>query len=128
MSRKDNLIPQAHKFTLEEQSLGGKISAAKRKEAKAIQNILTSYLNSDVKGKTALEKLAKKADIEDAQSVKEIYVVACLLNSLKDGDLRTLKLLSELLGETTEAADSAAEKQEAFLIAIKKAVLDNGDK
>lgn len=54
MAGKDNLIPQAHKLTLEEQSAGGKASAEARKKKATMKKILEDMLNevANVKGNT----------------------------------------------------------------------------
>jgi hypothetical protein len=50
--------------------------------------------------------------------------MVCTLNTLKTGNLSDLERLSKLLGEQTEIADTEAQKQAAFLDAVKKAVTD----
>jgi hypothetical protein len=47
--KEDNLIPQAHILTLEEQSNGGKASGEARKKRKTIRDAINFVLNSDIK-------------------------------------------------------------------------------
>ena len=42
-----NLIPQAHKLTVEEQSKGGKVSGEARRERRALRDCLEAALESD---------------------------------------------------------------------------------
>lgn len=86
---------------------GGIASGAVRREKKTIQNILNDYLDSDVKSKSNLKKIAKEYGITGDQSIKELVTVACLLNTLRKGDIEKLSALQGLIGE-----DSASEEIE----------------
>lgn len=56
MAKEDNLIPGAHKLTLEEQSAGGKRSGEVRKEKATMRKTLEMLLNEkNNKGKTYRE-------------------------------------------------------------------------
>lgn len=102
MANEQNLIPQAHKLTVEEQSKGGKARAQKRKEQKAIQDILNEYLKQPANKNANIAKLAEKAGLKKSDSIKDVFAVACLLNTLKKGTLDDLEKLSKLLGETEQ--------------------------
>ena len=102
-----NLIPQAHILTVEEQSAGGKKSAEVRRENKTIQKILADLLDSEIKDSPQFEKLASKMGVESDKSVKDIFTMVCLLNSVKSGNLGDLERLSKLLGEDKENADAS---------------------
>lgn len=99
MANEQNLIPQAHKLTVEDQSKGGKASVSRRREMKTIREILTDYLGQNVNNNQALEKLAKAAGIKGEQSVKELVTAVCILNTLKKGDVDKLEKICTLLGE-----------------------------
>ena len=62
--------------------------------------------------------------LKSDDSIKDLFTIVCILNTLKDGDLSDLERLCKLLGEQTEIADTEAQKQAAFLDAVKKAVTD----
>ena len=124
MANEQNLIPQAHILTVEEQSKGGQKSAQVRIEKKTVQKILNDFLEQDVSESQQFNKLAKKIGIEGDKSIKDLFTIVCLMNTIKKGDLSDLERLSKLLGEQTEVADTEAEKQTAFLDAVKKAVTD----
>ena len=71
-----------------------------------------------------VSKLAAKMGLKSDDSIKDLFTIVCTLNTLKDGNLSDLERLSKLLGEQTEIADTEAQKQAAFLDAVKKAVTD----
>ena len=124
MANKDNLIPQAHVLTVEEQSKGGKKSVEARRQKKTVQKILNDFLSTAAKDSPQVSKLAAKMGLHDDGSIKDLFTIVCTLNTLKDGNLSDLERLSKLLGEQTEIADTEAQKQAAFLDAVKKAVTD----
>ena len=124
MANKENLIPQAHVLTVEEQSKGGKKSVEVRRQKKTVQKILNDFLSTAAKDSPQVSKLAAKIGLQDDGSIKDLFTIVCTLNTLKDGNLSDLERLSKLLGEQTEIADTEAQKQAAFLDAVKKAVTD----
>ena len=124
MANKENLIPQAHVLTVEEQSKGGKKSVEVRRQKKTVQKILNDCLSTAAKDSPQVSKLAAKMGLQDDGSIKDLFTIVCTLNTLKDGNLSDLERLSKLLGEQTEIADTEAQKQAAFLDAVKKAVTD----
>ena len=99
MANEKTLIPQAHILTVEEQSAGGKKSAEVRREKKTIQKILSELLDGQIKDNPQFAKLASKMGVESDKSVKDIFTMVCLLNSVKSGNLGDLERLSKLLGE-----------------------------
>ena len=121
MANEQNLT---HKLTVSEQRKGGQKSAQVRREKKTVQKILNDFLEQDVSESQQFNKLAKKIGIEGDKSIKDLFTIVCLMNTIKKGDLSDLERLSKLLGEQTEVADTEAEKQAAFLDAVKKAVTD----
>ena len=121
MANEQNLT---HKLTVSEQRKGGQKSAQVRREKKTVQNILNDFLSTAAKDNPQVSKLAAKMGLQDDGSIKDLFTIVCTLNTLKDGNLSDLERLSKLLGEQTEVADTEAEKQAAFLDAVKKAVTD----
>ena len=108
-----NLIPQSER-TKEEQReiarMGGIASGKARREKKTIQKILADLLDSKIKDSPQFAKLASKMGIEGDKSVKDIFTMVCLLNSVKSGNLGDLERLSKLLGE-----DNAKEHNNGIL-------------
>ena len=99
MANEKNLIPQAHTLTVEEAKKGGQNSVKARREKKTIQKILAELLDSEIKDSPQFAKLASKMGVESDKSVKDIFTMVCLLNSVKSGNLGDLERLSKLLGE-----------------------------
>lgn len=124
MANKENLIPQAHVLTVEEQSKGGQKSVEVRRQKKTVQKILNDFLSTAAKDNPQVSKLAAKMGLRSDDSIKDLFTIVCILNTMKDGTLSDLERLSKLLGEQTEIADTEAQKQAAFLDAVKKAVTD----
>ena len=124
MANKENLIPQAHVLTVDEQSKGGQKSVEVRRQKKTVQKILNDFLSTAAKDNPQVSKLAAKMGLQDDGSIKDLFTIVCTLNTLKGGNLSDLERLSKLLGEQTEIADTEAQKQAAFLDAVKKAVTD----
>jgi hypothetical protein len=110
MANEKNLIPQAHALTVEEASKGGKNSGKARREKKLIKDILSELLDGEVKDSPQFAKLASKMGVEGDKSVKDIFTMVCLLNSVKNGNLGDLERLSKLLGE-----DNAKESNNGIL-------------
>ena len=121
MANEQNLT---HKLTVSEQRKGGQKSAQVRREKKTVQKILNDFLSTAAKDNPQVSKLAAKMGLQADGSIKDLFTIVCTLNTLKDGNLSDLERLSKLLGEQTEVADTEAEKQAAFLDAVKKAVTD----
>lgn len=78
---------------------GGIASGQARREKKTIQKILADLLDSEIKDSPQFAKLASKMGVESDKSVKDIFTMVCLLNSVKNGNLGDLERLSKLLGE-----------------------------
>ena len=124
MPNEQNLRPCEHKFTQEEAKRGGINSAIARREKKTVQKILGDFLDLGITQNKTLEALAKKAGLSTDGSIKDLVTAVCVLNTLKKGDISELEKIAKLLGEQTEIADTEAQKQAAFLDAVKKAVTD----
>ena len=112
MGNVNNLIPQSHVLTVEEQSAGGKKSAQVRREKKTIQKILNELLDTEVTQSPQFAKLASKMGLESDKSVKDVFTMVCVLNSVKNGNLSDLERLAKLLGEQSEIFGGEEERQE----------------
>ena len=89
---------------------GGIASGQARREKKTIQKILSDLLDGQIKDNPQFAKLASKMGVESDKSVKDIFTMVCLLNSVKSGNLGDLERLSKLLGE-----DNAKEHNNGIL-------------
>lgn len=89
----NNLIPGAHKLTVEEQSRGGKASAAAR----------------------GLRSAIKRRQKQNPEMIEKI--IDMLEAKILDGDLKALEIYIELSGESPKQSEIALKKQE---LKIKK--------
>ena len=108
-----NLIPNNERSPSEVREngrKGGIASGKARREKKTIQKILAELLDSEIKDSPQFAKLASKMGVESDKSVKDIFTMVCLLNSVKSGNLGDLERLSKLLGE-----DNAKEHNNGIL-------------
>ena len=124
MANEQNLRVPTSSEARENGKKGGIASGIARREKKATQKILQDLLNLDVGSNHLLVKLAKQVGVSTDKSIHELATTVLLINTLKKGDLSDLGQLQKLLGEQTEIADTEAQKQAAFLDAVKKAVTD----
>ena len=125
MANEQNLKPiRTESEAREKGRNGGIASGAARREKKTVQKILNDFLSTAAKDNPQVSKLAAKMGLKSDDSIKDLFTIVCTLNTLKDGNLSDLERLSRLLGEQTEIADTEAQKQAAFLDAVKKAVTD----
>lgn len=97
-----NLIPNEERTPRERRENARKAGVASgkaRREKKTIQKILADLLDSEIKDSPQFAKLASKMGVESDKSIKDIFTLVCLLNSVKSGNLGDLERLSKLLGE-----------------------------
>ncbi len=110
---------------------GGIASGIARREKKTVQKILGNYLDLGITENRTLEALARKAGISTDGSIKDLVTAVCVLNTLKNGELKDLELMMKLLGETPtpETPDTADETEDALSKALREEAerLNNAD-
>lgn len=84
MANNQNLIPQAHKLTVEEQSKGGIASGERRRAKKSMSELAKIIANTPASDKNK-KKLAQLG-IEDEEATNNAAVVASVCNSALAGD------------------------------------------
>ena len=124
MANEQNLRVPTSSEARENGRKGGIASGIARREKKTVQKILNDFLSTAAKDNPQVAKLAAKIGLKSDDSIKDLFTIVCTLNTLKNGNLSDLERLSKLLGEQTEIADTEAQKQAAFLDAVKKAITD----
>lgn len=62
-------------------SKGGKASGVARRKKSQVMDIVKSLLDKKVKNDEKASELAQKYGIDDAKTVKDLYVAVCLYNS-----------------------------------------------
>ena len=80
-------------------SKGGKASVEARRKKRQVMDIVKSLLDKKVKNDEKASELAQKYGIDDAKTIKDLYVAVCLYNSMASGSLATLEQLMRMLGE-----------------------------
>lgn len=108
MANEQNLKPVRSKSEAREKGRkGGKVSGKVRREKKTVQKILSELLDGKINDNPQFVKLAKKLGVESDKSIKDLYVIAATVNTLKSANLINLGTLCSLLGEDKENADKA---------------------
>lgn len=99
MARKqnENLIPQAHKLTIEEQSRAGKASGEARRQKKTIADYLRKWADGKVKNKD--DRVELQALGLDEEATNRTLLVLPLIKKANGGDIKALQMIIELLGE-----------------------------
>lgn len=114
MGNVENLIPFTSEQSREEAKKngqkGGIASGKARREKKTVQKILSDLLDSKIKDSPQFAKIAAKIGITGDKTIKDIFTVVCLLNTVKTGNLGDLEKLTKLLGE-----DNAKEHNNGIL-------------
>ena len=85
---------------------GGIASGEAKRAKKTVKLIIDEILNTDIKDMPQFAKYAKKIGIESDRSIKDLYIIICLLNSLKRGDLSDIERLVKILGEDVAETDN----------------------
>ena len=89
MANEQNLIPQAHKLTVEEASKGGKKSAETRRERKTMRDALLMLLSEPLKGK----------DGQPTEKTTQDAIIAGLVKRAIAGDTRAFGMIRDTIGE-----------------------------
>ena len=113
MANVQNLIPQAHKLTLEEQSAGGKASVKARKEKKLLREYIEELLQRDAgrdsQGKqvTAIEAMA-------------IAAVKGAMNS----DWKAWEIVRDTIGQKPVEKVMVSEVEQSVIDEVERMVMD----
>lgn len=98
MANEKNLVPQAHKLTVEQQSMGGKKSAESKRKRKALKEQMELLLTlplTDERAKKQFESMGIDADNMDNQMA---MVVKTYAQALK-GNINAVNTIREIIGE-----------------------------
>lgn len=98
MANEKNLVPQAHKLTVEQQSMGGKKSAERKRKRKALKEQMEMLLSlplTDDKAKAQFERMGIDSDDMDNQMA---MVVKTYLQAMK-GNINAVNVIREIIGE-----------------------------
>ena len=118
-----NLIPQSERTKDEQREIarkGGIASGIARREKKTVQKVLSDLLDSDIKDNPQFAKLAAKMGVDSDKSIKDIFTMVCLLNSVKGGNLSDLEKLMKLLGEDRISSGETHEEDDPLTKALRE--------
>lgn len=87
MANEQNLIPQAHKLTVEEQSAGGKRSGEVRREKRDLRKALEALLEGDIKTKDG--KVMSGAEA----------ITAKLFEQATKGNVKAFEMIRDTVGQ-----------------------------
>ncbi len=100
MANEQNLKPIRTESEAREKGRNGGIASGQaRREAKATRKILQEIVNLQAKDNQLFAKIAPKMGLQGDESIHKVFTMACLLNTVKKGDLADLDRLQKLLGE-----------------------------
>lgn len=98
MANKSNLIPQAHKLTVEEQSKGGKTSAKSKRQKKYIKEMLEEIIVLDLPECKLNEDMRKLGISEDDMSI-QMAMCVMLVKQAVYGNLKAYQLIRDQIDQ-----------------------------
>lgn len=126
-----NLIKFTSEQNREEASKNGKkggiASGEARRRKRTVAEALREAGRRNVADIPELEKIAKKYGLTGEDDILSLTTQAIYINELKKGNFKSLKELTEILGEQIATGTDEEKKQTELLTAIEKAVTgENG--
>lgn len=97
MANEQNLIPQAHKLTLEEQSMGGKKSGESRKAAKRRGDILREIVNTEITNEKMLANLRALGIFKEHPTLEDYINATATRDMTKKASMQDLQRMNEEL-------------------------------
>lgn len=102
MANEQNLIPQAHRLSVEELSRGGKRSGEVRKQKKTMAALATMMVNANLEGK-AKDKIKKQFNLSDDDDITVASaMMAGQIQSAMKGDAKAFSVINSLTKEQEE--------------------------
>lgn len=110
--KEDNLVKgdEAHKFTPEEASKGGKASAEARRKKRDLRNAIEILLETDIKGKNG-----------EVKSGAEAIAIAQFQKALK-GDTRAFEVIRDTAGQQVVQKVAVSEVSEDIINEVESLV------
>lgn len=104
MANKSNLIPQAHKLTVDEQSKGGKKSAKSKKQKKYIKENLEELMSMDLKDTRIKEQMRSLGVLEENMNIQNAISCAVVQQALY-GNLKAFSIIVDMLQQNPKFGD-----------------------
>lgn len=89
MANEQNLIPQAHKLTVEEASMGGIASGKVRKQRKMLKELLEEVADKQVKSEKIKATLAEMG-FEDNEQTNQLAIAVRVILGAVQGDHKSI--------------------------------------
>lgn len=116
MANTDNLIPQAHTLTVEEQSAGGKASGKARRKKREIREMLEEYLAmpAKVNGRDATRKdvmvlnairIVTEGNASDSDFLKAFAMIRDTIGEMPVQRIETVEIPPEAYQRVAEALE-----------------------
>lgn len=126
----DNLVPNENRTPEERRENARKAGIASgkaRKRKKTVAEALREAGERNIADIPGLEKIAKKYGLTGEDDILSLTTQAIYINELKKGNFKSLRELTEILGEQIATGTDEEKKQAELLTAIEKAVTsENG--
>ncbi|MBQ0074480.1 MAG: PBSX family phage terminase large subunit [Prevotella sp.] len=114
MANEANLIPQAHKITVEEASKGGKASVEARRKKKTMSALASMMINASLEGK-AKESIRDQYGIADDDITVASAMMAGQIKAAMKGDSRAFGIIGALAQQEEEKKAREEAAQAALL-------------
>lgn len=101
MANEQNLVPQAHKLTVEEASKGGIASGKARRQKKTLKEIGDMIGSLKVTSEKDKE-IMRQAGIQDEDMINDVGAMFRLNLKAQSGDTKAMELLAKLRGQLKE--------------------------
>lgn len=122
-----NLIIPTSEEARENGKKGGIASGKARKRRKTVAEALREAGERNIADIPGLEKIAKKYGLTGEDDILSLTTQAIYINELKKGNFKSLRELTEILGEQIATGTDEEKKQAELLTAIEKAITgENG--
>ena len=112
MANTQNLIPQAHKLTLEEQSAGGKASGKARAAKKDLRQALELLLEKEWQDKNGNKLTGTEA------------ITAKLFEQAMKGNIKAFETIRSTVGQDPVQKVMVAEVEQSVIDEVERMVLD----
>lgn len=118
MANEQNLIPQAHVLSVEEQSKGGKASGETRRKRKALRDSMNMLLEKQPSTKEYNKLIEAGFDPEDIDN--SLVITMALFKEAAKGNVKAIKELRNLIGEDKPDADAEYTKVDELIASIDR--------
>lgn len=116
----DNLIPAAHKLTVEEQSRGGKASGKSRRRKKNMKQLAEMLLQLPSNDSNDYQLLLDMGFDEEEVS-HQLVINAALIQQAKSGDVKAVRALMDITGADYYKNESLKLRKQELQLKKKRA-------